>query len=437
MPKEPNSSLRKVITGAVDIVCSQGKLKHALAAPLYTNAMYLGADMATTALLGFVFWIVVARFYSEADVGFATAILPAATLLATLSGLGFGASLIRFLPGADRPGVLINTSFTLCGAAALVLGALFLLGLPFWSPALSFVRGSAISSLTFIILVALLTMFGLLGSTFIAQRQAKFTFFVGSGASVLRIPLVIVLAGFFYSFGIVGAYALATAVAVVVGTFIFLPKVVAGYKMRPELKTTLVREVWRYSSANYFALLLCDGSRWLLPLLVLNVLGPEANAYFYIAFTVANLLLIIPSAVSSSLFAEGSHFEDKLGENVARSLRVTLLILIPGVVLLLLAGKWVLLLFGESYSANALKLLWLMVLSGLPLSVNYIYSTVLQVTGRLRELVMVWGLAAIAALGGSYLVMPIAGIAGVGYAWLGTQILVTIYVLSARKLTIR
>ncbi len=437
MPKEPKSSLYKIITKGVDTISFKEKLRQARAIPLYTNAMYLVADMATTALLGFVFWVVVARFYSASDVGFATAVISVATFLAILSHLGFDASLIRFLPSADRPGELINTSFTLCGAVSLLLGALFLLGLPLWSPALGFIRGNAISSLAFIILVGLLTLFGLMGNSFIAQRQAKFAFFAGSVSSVLKIPLAILLAGFFYSFGIIGAYALAIAAAVVVGTFAFLPKVVAGFKMLPELKATLIKDVWRYSSANYLASLLFGASRWILPVLVLNVLGPEASAYFYIAFTIASLLFIIPFAISGSLFAEGSHFEDKLGENVIKSLKFTLLILVPGVILLLLAGKWILLLFGESYSANALQLLWLMSLSSLPLSINYIYSTVLRVTGRLKELIIVWGLTTIGVLGGSYLIIPISGINGVGYALLGTHILITLYVLGTRRLVLQ
>jgi O-antigen/teichoic acid export membrane protein len=38
----------------------------ALRSPLYTNAVYLMLSQATMAGLGFVFWVVVARYYSEA-----------------------------------------------------------------------------------------------------------------------------------------------------------------------------------------------------------------------------------------------------------------------------------------------------------------------------------------------------------------------------------
>lgn len=427
MPKKPKTNLYN---------SPKEKIKQSLAIPLYTNAMYLVADSVTTALLGFVFWIVVARFYSPADVGFATAAISIAIFLSALGCLGFDYSLYRFLPSTDRPSELINTSLTFCGIVCLLLGALFLFGLPIWSPNLSFIRGSVVFSLAFIILVVLLTLSVMAGSGFIARRQAKFAFFMNSVSVVLRIPLAILLVVFFHSFGIIAAYTLAMVVAVAIGVFAFLPRVVVGYKMLPQLKTTVIRNVWKYSSANYLAWLLFSASRWILPVLVLNILGPDANAYFYIAFTTASLLFLIPAAVSSSLFAEGSHFEDKLGENVIRSLKLTFLMLVPGVILVFLAGKWLLLLFGESYQANAFPVLLLISLSSLPLSINYIYSIVLRVTDRLKELIIIWGLTAIGVLGGSYLTIPILGINGVGYAMLGTHTLVTLYIFSTRKLAI-
>jgi O-antigen/teichoic acid export membrane protein len=110
-------------------------------------------------------------------------------------------------------------------------------------------------------------------------------------------------------------------------------------------------------------------------------------------------------------------------------------LLVPAVIVLVLVGKWLLLAFGQSYSANALKLLWILALSGLPLGINYIYSGILRVTGRLKELAVIWGLVALAVLLVSFLIMPITGIIGIGYVWLGTQVVVAIYILAARRLS--
>ena len=83
-----------------------------------------------------------------------------------------------------------------------------------------------------------------------------------------------------------------------------------------------------------------------LPIIVVNLLGAEQNAYFYIAWTIATALSAIPIGIALSLFAEGSHFKDKLRGNTVKALKFTFLLLIPAVILLVLVGKWLLLAFG-------------------------------------------------------------------------------------------
>jgi len=225
------------------------------------------------------------------------------------------------------------------------------------------------------------------------------------------------------------------AVAVAVASFLFLPRVQDFYKPVPTLKLSLFRDMWRYSSGNYLAYLFIALPAFILPLMVVNMLGAEQNAYFYIGWMMATLLFAIPMAVSQSLFAEGSHFEDKLKENVTRSLKFTYLLLVPAVIVLILAGKWLLLAFGQSYSLNALHLLWVLSLSSLPLALTYIYTGILRVTGRIKELMAIWGFVGLSVLLASYLIMPVTGIIGAGCAWLAAQTIVAVYIL-ARRLSV-
>jgi len=120
-----------------------------------------------------------------------------------------------------------------------------------------------------------------------------------------------------------------------------------------------------------------------------------------------------------------------LGVNVRRSFRFIFLLLIPAIILLLLVGKWLLLLFGESYSENALTLLRILVLSGIFVGVNSVYYTILRVGGRIRELVALSGFITLAVLVVSYFITPATGIIGVGYAWIGAQGLIAMYVTLA------
>jgi len=433
--KSPNFTFLKVIADAIDTITSRRKLKQVVTTPLYSNAFYLMLNTAVTALCGFFFWMVVARFYTEAEVGFSSAIISAISLIVIISLVGLNTSLIRFLPQADKPQELINSCYTLSGLVSLVVAGIFIVGLGFWSPALTFVRQNAIFTTAFIIFALLWTLSNLVDYTFIARRRAGFVLSKNTIYSVLKIPLPILFVLFFRTFGIVASWGIAITVALAISIFLFLPGVQKLYKPAPNLSLGLIKDMWRYSGGNYLTNLLGSSPAFILPLMVVNLLGAEQNAYFYVAWMIPTLLSAIPAAVSQSLFAEGSHFEDKLKENVAKSLKFTFLLLVPAVTVLILVGKWLLLAFGQSYSLNALKLLWILSLSSLPLAINHLYTSILRVKSRLKELMAIWGFIALAVLLVSYLIMPASGIMGIGCAWLGAQAAVAIYVL-ARRLSI-
>jgi O-antigen/teichoic acid export membrane protein len=422
------------INEALRAATSRQGIRRVLTTPLYSNALYLMLNTIVTSLCGFFFWLIVARFYSEAVVGYSSAIISALNLLAVLSLVGFNISLVRFLPRADNPRKMINTCFTLSGIVSLLAAAIFLAGLGVWSPALSFVRENAIFCLAFMFFAVLWTLSPLINSAFLAKRRAGFTLSKDTIFSLLKLPLPVLFVLYFQTFGVVVSWGIALAIALAVAMLLFLPRVQDGYRPLPALNLGLFKKQWRYSGGNYLVNLLSIAPVYILPLMVVNLLGAEQNAYFYIAWMMATLLFAIPAAASSSLFAEGSHFEDRLRENVVKSLKSTFLLLVPAAILLAAAGKWLLLLFGHGYSLNALPLLWALCLSSLPRGINNIYTGILRVTGRITELIIIWGFIAAGVLVVSYLLLPLTGIVGIGYAWLGAQLIVAIYILAGRKL---
>jgi len=386
------------------------------------------ANTIVAAGLGFFFWMVVAKFYTEAEVGLGAAIISAASVLGLLSTLGLGIALIRFLPKAEKPVDMINTCFTLGGIVAVALAAIFVAGVGLWSPALGFIKDNAIFVVAFVSFVLFFTLSTLMESTFIARRRAEFALSRSAISSLLKISLAVLLVLFFHAFGIVGSWGIAIIVAFVISLFFFVPRVQNGYKPMPKLDVGIINNTWRYSAGNYLAVLFLSAPALVLPIMVVNLLGAEQNAYFYIAWMIAGLLFAIPMAVSRSLFAEGSHFEEELGVNVRRSLRFIFVLLIPAIIIIFLAGKWLLLIFGEGYSANALMLLWILGLSSILVGVNSVYMSTLRVAGRIRELVIISGFIAIAVLLASYLFTPATGIVGIGYAWITAHGAISLYV---------
>lgn len=383
--------------------------------------------------LGFFFWMVVVRFYTEAEVGLGAAIISAMSLLAMLSRLGFGAALIRFLPKAEKPVDIINSCFTLSGMVALTLAAIFLAGLNLWSPVIGIITENLIFTIAFAVFVLLWALSGLTDYIFVAKRRAKFVLFKGAIFSLLKIPIPILLVLFSHVFGIAASWGIAVGVAVAVSLFFFLPRVQSHYRPVPKLNVGAISNMWRYSTGNYLASLFATAPALILPIMVINLIGAAYNAYFYVAWMIAGLLFAIPLTVSQSLFAEGAHFEDKLAVNVGRAFKLIFSLLVPAAFLLWLLSNWLLSLFGENYALNGLVLLHILVLSSLFIGVNHVYNSVLRVEGRTRELAFIFGFTAAALLLGSYFVLPKTGIIGIGYVWLAIQGLVTLYVLFALR----
>ena len=407
-------------------------LEH-IKSPLYRNSLFLMTSTVARAGLGFIFWIIVARFYTEAEVGWGSAIISVMSLLALLSVPGFGAAIIRFLPKAEKAQDMINSCLTLSGIIALALAVIFIAGLDTWSPALGFIRGNAIFSLAFIFFVVILTLSPVIDSVFIARRRAEFVLFRMTIMLLLRLAFPVILALYFHAFGIAASWGIAVAVALVISIFLFVPRVQNQYKPVPGLNLGIIGNMWRYSAGSYFASLSALAPAFILPIMVVNLLGAEQNAYFYMDWMIAGLLSAVSIAVSQSLFAEGSHFEDELWSNVGKSFKFIFLLLIPAVILVLVLGKWLLLLFGESYSINGLPLLRILCVSTLFVGINRVYASTLRVENRIRELALIYILQAAAVLVGSYFVIPVAGIVGIGYVWLAAQGIVSIYAIIATK----
>lgn len=405
------------------------QLKRHLEDPLYRNSLLLMATTAVTAGLGFFFWMIVARYYTEYEVGVAAAIISAVKLLALISTLGMDIALIRFLPKAREPGEMINSCFTVCGIVALAVSGIFIVGLDLWSPAIVFVRENAMFLLAFILFAVGWPLSAIMDSIFIAKRRAEFALAKNTIFSLLKIPLPIILVLFFHAFGIVSSWGVAIGIALIISLFLFLPRVQRPYKPALRINLDIIKDIWKYSAGNYFVSIFSTAPSLVLPIIIVNLVSAEQTAYFYVAWMISSLLLAIPLAVSTSLFAEGVHSEEELAANARRSLRFILLLLVPAIALLVLLGKWLLLLFGEGYSSNALTLLWILGFSSLFAGVNSIYYTVLRVRDRIGELLMIRALTAITVLVASSLIAPTVGIVGIGYAWIGAQGLTSIYVL--------
>src|SRR5260221_5058561 len=118
---------------------------------LFRNSIYLMSSSAIMGVLGFAFWILVARVFPTGSVGIATALISAVSLLSNFSLLGFNISLIRYLPKAEKKNEKINSAFTLVIFASIVSSLVFICGLSIFSPHLAFLQTKIFYITTFVI----------------------------------------------------------------------------------------------------------------------------------------------------------------------------------------------------------------------------------------------------------------------------------------------
>ena len=369
------------------------------------NSIYIIATLSLNSAVGIVFWVVAARLYPKEDIGIASALLSSIALIIVLSRVGLDQSLVRFLPFRDRSSTL-STSIAATTIIAFALGIVFILGVDFFSQSLNLIKERFV---IYLLVLTALSVASMIEIAFVALRRADLSFLQNTVASlriVFLFPLVFLgVMGIFGSFGISMMLALCVSFAVLY-----------GLGVRPTLVDRVyLRESLSFSLGNYIIGLLIVAPSQILPILVLNILGPADAANYFIAYAVASLLFFVPSALSTSLFVEGSYGKP-LKSNARAAILVIFLLLIPLVILVLLIGDEILGMVGSNY-VEALGLVRIFVLSVFFMSVFPIFYSIKKVQKDIGILVGLSAFVFVSLLVFSYLFIDMYGLIGVGYAW--------------------
>ncbi|MFZ7104782.1 MAG: oligosaccharide flippase family protein, partial [Peptococcaceae bacterium] len=332
-----NSRLYKVLQDILGTLTSRDKLGQVIKVPLYSNAIFLMGASAFSALIGFVFWMVAARFYTDEAVGLASATISAMGLVVSFSKLGMEMGLVRFLKNHnEEPKAIINTVFTVGLLVSVFAAFIFTAGLDIWSPALLYIRENPFYLLAFVFFCAVSSLNTFSDNSFVASRRSGFVVASGLIFGILKVILAVVLASLLTSFGIFASWGIGMTAALLVSVIVFIPIAQKGYRFAITIKKNIIKDMLGYSFANYFSVLLWTAPGLIFPLMVVNMLGAEANAYFYIGWALSNVIVIIPTSVTTSMFAEGSYNEDRLNTHILRSLKMIFLFLVPAILFVLI-----------------------------------------------------------------------------------------------------
>jgi O-antigen/teichoic acid export membrane protein len=382
--------------------------------PLTRNSFFIGVSRAVNKGVGLLFWSVAARYYTIADVGLATAMISSLELIMILSRFGSDISIIRFMPLRDKEAVF-NNNLWIPAVLSLTISLIYLATIDILSPDLSFLK----NYLIFFIGISLVRSATLTtGYTMISQRWGGA--FLGQNLLLSsRVPLLPIMSGL-GSMGIFISLGAAYAISLV-ASFIPIFKMV---RLRPKIDRRLFEETFKFSSYNYMASMLNAAPELIFPIMILNILGPAEAARWYVAFSVANIILIIPDAVSTSYFVEGSHGLD-MGKGTAKMLFLMFGLLLIPVLVLYIWGHPILGLLGEEYAMST-DLLKVLVLASFFVTIYCIYIPIQNIRNRVEIVALMNFARFILLLGLGYVLIARYGIIGAGYAWMATYALLSL-----------
>ena len=407
------------------------RLRETLATSLFRNSFFLLVRSFLNYGIGFLFWLIVAHFYHDAEVGVSAAMLSALLLLARGAALGLPTGLLRYLPPEQDKAGLLNGVFTVSVITSIPLGLAFLAGLSLWAPPLSAPLGDPILAAVFLTSLVFFTLDGAMDNAFVAARRSDYGMIRSTIFYVLRLPLSIAVVGFGV-FGIMFSWTIALVVSVVVMGFL-LVRFYPGYRPRLTIRRIRSTGIIGFSLWTNATGIVQGAAVFLLPLMIINVLGASPSAYFYAAYSLASLLYLVPVSFTTALLVEGSHPGTSYVRDVRATLRYSVPILGAAMVGTLVLGLPILELFGPRYT-NAFDSLLLMVFASPVILLTSVYTTDLRVGKRVRPIFYITAISSGFTLLAAYLLLPSMGIVGAAIGFVAGQVLaIPLYMLEKRR----
>ena len=395
--------------------------------PLFRHAYTLIVNTGLSSGLGVLYWILVGRLYSPADVGRNAAVISSVTFLVSVAQLNLRPVLGRFVPVAGRAsGRLVLAAYTSASVVAAGGAALFLLTSDLWAAEgpITALRDSLPAAGLFMAAAAIWTVFVLQDGVLIGLRATVLVTVENVGFGIVKILVVVGLAVWFTppEFAIAISWLLPMLLVVVaINLLLFSRLLPIHVREHPETEQFVsVRRVFRFAAGDYLGSLFALSYIALLPVIVIGQAGPVTAAHFYIVWVITSSLQVLPGLMVLSLVVDTATDPSMFRAQGRRMLLGMARVLLPICIATFVAAPWILQVFGPTYEDSTL-LLRLLALSVIPYSINLLYVGRARLRVNASRIVAVQAIIAVLVLGLTVILVPIFGVDGVGVACLVGQ----------------
>lgn len=392
--------------------------------PMRLNAGMLMLDFVISSALGYPFWILAARVFDPADVGLGSAILSAMRLCSLVALVGIGSAIILLLPRREHePSDVLSAAFTLAVSTSLVISLAFLMIVAVFFKELGALVSTPAYALTFIVLNLIVVVTLTFDSTFIALRRADK---IVARSMVQGVVALAVLAVFGLIFRVGGTYSILFAwigalVASVVLGKLFLRAAMPGHRLRLSATRATTGAMLGVGLPNFALKLAMTLPIHAIPLVVIEVLSPTANAYWRAVWLFGMLVMTVPSACSSALFAEASNHPERIDRSAWQGIQLSLGLGLPMAGAMALVGGWGLSLMGAGYADAGTTALRILVIGIIPQTFIAVYVARQQAARRVLEPTLFGALSSTVSIGGAVAGGALFGLPGIAISWLVAQ----------------
>jgi O-antigen/teichoic acid export membrane protein len=332
-------------------VFSAENAQHVRASRIVRSAFALMFSTVASSALGMVFWVAAAHLFRTEEVGRASAGVSAIMLLGGLGQLGLSSVLIRFVPIiGGAVGRFLNRAYLLSIGVSLVLAVGFVaLGL-----GREFLGRGALWAAAFCAAVVCGCLSSLQDGVLTGLKRTSWVPVENVAIALGRLLLLPALIASAAVNPVLIAWGLPMGGAVVViSAAIFgwlLPRHVRAHARRVRMPGR--RELIRFTSAGYANGLLGNLTAYLPPVFITAVLGPAANAVFFVPWLVGTVISGLLWNIASSFVVEATSDAARTGTHLRHATRLVLLVCVGSTVPLAAGAPWLLRILGEDYAAG-------------------------------------------------------------------------------------
>lgn len=393
------------------------------------NSIFLIMTNIFSLATGFFFWMIATRLYTPSDVGIISAILSSMSLIAVISSVGLPMALTLYLPintkDADK---IINSSLIVCIIISITISLMFLLGIDIFAPKLKIILGNLELMIVFAMTTMMATISLLIGGIFVAGKKSSFHMIKENIFGITKMVLLVTMSGF-GAIGIFISWSMGLMVAIIIG-FILMFKL-WRYKPMATLDP-IIKKMAKFSVGNYIAGIFYNLPKFIFPIIIVNKISADYAGYFFIAMTIAGLFYGVPEAVAGPFLAN-SYDKEKFWINVNNAIRFDMCILIPGLLLLMIFGRFILGLFNPNYATHSFNTLIILAMTSIPISLITTFNMIRNAQKRVTTVIKIDAFVTTTTIVLSILLMKTWSIEGIAISYLIANIVASVIIILKTK----